>query len=1064
MNTLRKVPSIEYQTGHLGTGKASGVAQAPAGYVHTRRPSNPLSTASEHANTTRVSGDVRNHVTSQLGDQNRDNGRLDTSQPENRTFRRNYKGNGRRASIPKPAYVEDTQMAGLHQQPRDGGRQIGIQSQHQAPQGFRRCANIGLNSGYQPCDCDDCGRRNRSVYVRVQKGPWNKSPAFQSELREGLGAHFGAVEEVNPVSPKGGTYIVRFRNEQSTLDALKAARDIMPTSKINVSIAPWNRTKWNSNFAEERPDALPLQLARVNDINTAIPSHQGLPPLPSAFPQSFPSVGQFLTQASAPPAPAMPPAHSFNPYAPATIPPRQQAISHAQFHYRRGPAVPLYHSNCDPRRQAATQSQYTPPTYLDAADHPAIGVNTDFHPGLQYQIGLNPLVEQEPHHFLTGRPSPHATPMETEPWSKPTNEDFPSSSKGEDTPDSEQADEEESKRVVLQIACATEETEQNDNTVLDSKAKSPSETQTPSTASIEGNHANIKEEDAKTTKLPIEGEKSSELPVQPGTPKQPSIANTETSMDGIGANDTRKHQRVPSIYSKEEVKDRKKAWARIPMPLTSQRSKESKVDTHMNLADSHAPIKPSPISAPSSDAAQEASIGPETVEKPSSHVARVDERKAVAHQSEAPSKATERDNPSQEARGKETSSAGKVPKNDVPPAQNLLSEQQVASDGRSKNDKQPARSIQLKDNSRPESPIEPVKNDKSGRGSPEQTHGSVSALDSLESSGVLVPANVGNQVPEKQQGGTIKKKSKKKKKKSQPAAGDEVGNDPEARTATPVSTIGRSKGVGVASDGLATPPVNSDQTADVDVSAHIETLRLIPGRPLPIPPIRKRASPEDVLPQPSDDYSGEGSATVRLPDYSDGKGSSLKFPKRGKKGGPSITYKRNGELAGSESLPQDLVDGSFAATLPAHIRQSVAEQDGQGTVRKSPSKRGSIKRLLETFTPPDSHKGAPSYDNSNDTKPRDKAMGNFTKYTDGARETPSAATASGYSAESQRRPKTGRSPVKTEAPSSSPSKAEQEKLSLNDHEWPSLSASHQRVPATPSPKHTWRSKSKPDVN
>lgn len=74
----------------------------------------------------------------------------------------------------------------------------------------RHCPNSGPHHGldYVPCDCYQCGERNRSVHVGVDGYSEAPSIDIQARLKFGLGDRFGKVEQVYPTY--GRSFMVKY--------------------------------------------------------------------------------------------------------------------------------------------------------------------------------------------------------------------------------------------------------------------------------------------------------------------------------------------------------------------------------------------------------------------------------------------------------------------------------------------------------------------------------------------------------------------------------------------------------------------------------------------------------------------------------------------------------------------------------------------------------------------------------------------------------------------------------------------------------------------------------------
>ncbi|KAM3456341.1 hypothetical protein NHJ6243_008210 [Beauveria neobassiana] len=114
------------------------------------------------------------------------------------------------------------------------------------------CPNAlpGLDrSSYIECGCHVCALRNRSIWVRVADRHNIPVMEVQTRLRFGVESRFGRVEDVNFAGPRerpgpAMNFIVRFCSEDSVCQALAHGGGRIEEKGIKISISPMFRSKW----------------------------------------------------------------------------------------------------------------------------------------------------------------------------------------------------------------------------------------------------------------------------------------------------------------------------------------------------------------------------------------------------------------------------------------------------------------------------------------------------------------------------------------------------------------------------------------------------------------------------------------------------------------------------------------------------------------------------------------------------------------------------------------------------------------------------------------------------
>ncbi|PTB61596.1 hypothetical protein BBK36DRAFT_1131360, partial [Trichoderma citrinoviride] len=123
------------------------------------------------------------------------------------------------------------------------------------------CRNpVGLNGmDYIHCTCSGCAERNRSVWVSVTHDSRLQKMEIQAFLKFGLSSKFGQVEEVcQTTSLTRDAFIVsRFVTEASVSLALAFGGGLMPEKNIRLLIRPVFRSKWMKNLHYQQARPLP---------------------------------------------------------------------------------------------------------------------------------------------------------------------------------------------------------------------------------------------------------------------------------------------------------------------------------------------------------------------------------------------------------------------------------------------------------------------------------------------------------------------------------------------------------------------------------------------------------------------------------------------------------------------------------------------------------------------------------------------------------------------------------------------------------------------------------------
>ncbi|KAH8121233.1 hypothetical protein LI328DRAFT_172040 [Trichoderma asperelloides] len=132
--------------------------------------------------------------------------------------------------------------------------------QHDRARQSSWCRNaVGSNIEYCHCTCDQCNERNRSVWVRViSPESFVSIMEILSFLKFGLSTRFGKVEEAYPApSMRRDAFIVRFESESSVSQALAFGGGMVPEKDVRITIQPVHRSKWMKRHPQQHPRKLP---------------------------------------------------------------------------------------------------------------------------------------------------------------------------------------------------------------------------------------------------------------------------------------------------------------------------------------------------------------------------------------------------------------------------------------------------------------------------------------------------------------------------------------------------------------------------------------------------------------------------------------------------------------------------------------------------------------------------------------------------------------------------------------------------------------------------------------
>ncbi|KAL7913466.1 hypothetical protein GGI35DRAFT_490062 [Trichoderma velutinum] len=141
------------------------------------------------------------------------------------------------------------------------------------------CLNPGGPNSveYTPCPCSGCNERNRSIWVKVYSETSASNINVQTILKFGVGSKFGQVEEAYPApSQNKDTFIVRFAKESSVPQALAFGAVRLAEKGIKMTIRPVHRSKWMNSHHYPQTRRLPsLSIAHQHPMWDA-PTSSGM--------------------------------------------------------------------------------------------------------------------------------------------------------------------------------------------------------------------------------------------------------------------------------------------------------------------------------------------------------------------------------------------------------------------------------------------------------------------------------------------------------------------------------------------------------------------------------------------------------------------------------------------------------------------------------------------------------------------------------------------------------------------------------------------------------------------
>ncbi|KAF4946858.1 hypothetical protein FGADI_10887 [Fusarium gaditjirri] len=380
------------------------------------------------------------------------------------------------------------------------------------------CQNVqdGLTiKDYVPCSCPLCDSRDRSVHITVQGYQGINGQDILTRLKFGLAERYGHVDEVFPIASKEpGHYIARFVKSSSVGEALTIGGGNMPEQGISVIFSPALRSKWTlSEQAPTRP--VP---GRVSGQNSAAVSFSPYP-FGLSMPGNAPSTAAV---------PHMMPGIIH----PAVVGPGQAHNSH--FWQPNG-------------GQRSISGFVQPPASVIPSTIAQSGPGTQAllpgPPTLATKQIVSPPIQQ----------AQDSTSLPEVLQTKPTSEEALDEIYHPDQDDPGSPRSEGSNYTGIKARVSLPSTPAKASLASQGTPTKPNET-------VEG-LAGIDTTTNHQNEVPTKALKS-----RAETKMTTSGHQAKLPSEPTGSNNS--HSRAPSVFSKNEIKERQRAWAKIPMPLT----------------------------------------------------------------------------------------------------------------------------------------------------------------------------------------------------------------------------------------------------------------------------------------------------------------------------------------------------------------------------------------------------------------------------------------------------------------------------------------------------------------
>ncbi|KAL6878058.1 hypothetical protein HDV57DRAFT_122111 [Trichoderma longibrachiatum] len=455
------------------------------------------------------------------------------------------------------------------------------------------CRNpVGSNyMDYIPCSCSGCEERNRSVWIGVTHDARLQRMEIQAFLKFGLSGKFGQIEEVCPAaSLNKDAFIVRFVTEASVSLALSFGGGLIPEKNMRLLIRPVHRSKWMKNLPYQQPRPLPpvpvthqqpAWMGKASSSSTLGHGHTA-----ASSPSSVPSPTQSLERGQ--------PATSTSPKSAEVLP---QAIVSGESSIQEASVPKSEAPIVSPRSDQSRQVLASTVTHDQAAsrekESPSGGKHEDLSkPGHASPQTTTPVqTKKEKKKDVAVRPkSPLDDTMSREP-----NACVSTMPPGED----DSCALTEKARVVLSNSLlepsitAANETSKSEPSVAPnsdvgtgsgtsgSQGRQVSEHPSPERAGSPHAMAHINNTDVRGSARSAKGNKQAKgSSTEAHAPAPRAVVDSQAAVPRPSENRTEpaytgNHMRNSSIYTAEEIRERRQAWNRIPMPLDPRKFKKA---------------------------------------------------------------------------------------------------------------------------------------------------------------------------------------------------------------------------------------------------------------------------------------------------------------------------------------------------------------------------------------------------------------------------------------------------------------------------------------------------------
>ncbi|KAI8722165.1 hypothetical protein NCS52_00359700 [Fusarium sp. LHS14.1] len=440
------------------------------------------------------------------------------------------RGSNNQRNVTAPA-VQHQVDHGFNHKRRDGAPWNNPQWRRQGSsmaQSFCRNVDGAFGAEYVPCSCELCNARNRSIHVKVEVGQDIAAFDLVMRIKLGLGARYGIVEEVFAIPAKDpGHFLARFRDEQSARQALTIGGGYIVEKGITIRVSPTVRSKWMSHLPSNNPEAAIPPIVQA-PMAMGFPSHPAHPPIVMGHPASHAMSGPIYSVAG-----------NMQMMGQEFVPP------------------PFFHHDT---QFALGPSGFTRPPFLE-----------------QPHTGTQPVTQ--PQRFHHQEQTQISAPFETAPLAgSPAaglEKDAGSSAETlQSKPPSEEALDET--QDVERDGFTSPQSNRSKITGVKARVSLPNTppksaqspqahltVHTPPQAPAEALAGSTDEQACGDTKVGTESETQAgaETSTQPKSPLKPEESGPAN------------HARVPSIFTEDQIKERRQAWAKISMPLNPRKSK-----------------------------------------------------------------------------------------------------------------------------------------------------------------------------------------------------------------------------------------------------------------------------------------------------------------------------------------------------------------------------------------------------------------------------------------------------------------------------------------------------------